>query len=308
MKNMKLFRLIMVAALVMNLVACSEEDEPKKTVPDIVSELDVLEAVAKDDMIYVEGGTFYMGSQASDSSKPNYDEEANPDEQVHEVTLSGFYIGKYEVTQKMWEYVMDYNGLAADGTMMSEQVEEWWASSRWVSMAQYGIVENNPAFNVGYDEIINIFIPRLNKITGLQFRLPTEAEWEYAARGGNKSKGYKYSGSNNIIEVAFCRDNSNLKIYEVGSLAPNELGIYDMSGNVMEFCSDWYGENYYTSSPSVNPTGPISGIYKVARGGDYYNYAKFARVSARSGNYPDVNSRANNYGFRLALSVEMGGE
>ena len=306
MKNMNLLRLFAGVAIVMNLVACSE-DEPQIDTPEIKLEIDVLQDIAKDEMLYVEGGTFNMGSQADDSTLTNYDEEANPDEShVHQVSLNGFYIGKYEVTQSMWEYVMKYSGVAADGTMMSEQVEEWWASNRWVSMSQYGLVENNPAFNVGYDEIVNVFIPRLNKITGLEFRLPTEAEWEYAARGGNKSNGYKYSGSNNVDEVACCRDNSNFKIYEVGSLAPNELGIYDMSGNVMEYCSDWYDENYYASSPSVNPTGPKEGIYKVARGGDFYNIAKTARVSARAANKPDVNSRAMNFGFRLALSAELG--
>ncbi|MBR3766219.1 MAG: SUMF1/EgtB/PvdO family nonheme iron enzyme, partial [Muribaculaceae bacterium] len=138
------------------------------------------------------------------------------------------------------------------------------------------------------------------KITGKTFRLPTEAEWEYAARGGNKSKGYKYSGSNTIGDVAWYNSNSSAMTHQVGTKAPNELGLYDMSGNVWECCSDWHDENYYSSSPSNNPTGPTSGSYRVDRGGSWGNNARSCRVSYRDRSTPDY--RDCYYGFRLVCS------
>ena len=163
-----------------------------------------------------------------------------------------------------------------------------------------------PIYEVSYDDIVNIFLPRLNKITGKQFRLPTEAEWEYAARGGNRSQGYKYSGSNNIDDVAWYWANSSNTTHPVGTKAPNELGLYDMSGNVWEWCSDWYsdwyGSSYYSSSPSTNPTGPSTGSDRVGRGGSWGSSAGYCRVSIRGSDDPGY--RYSSIGFRLAISLK----
>ena len=153
--------------------------------------------------------------------------------------------------------------------------------------------------NVSWNDIQE-FITKLNAQTGKKFRLPTEAEWEYAARGGNQSKGYKYSGSNSISDVAWYDDNSGDKTHPVGQKTPNELGIYDMSGNVWEWCQDWYGD--YSSSSQTNPTGPSSGSYRVLRGGSWNNGARNCRVSNRGSYNPD--SRSYRSGFRLACLSE----
>lgn len=146
----------------------------------------------------------------------------------------------------------------------------------------------------------------MNELTGKQFRLPTKAEWEYAARGGNRSRGYKYSGSDNIGSVAWYTDNSGETTHPVGQKQSNELGLYDMSGNVWEWCQDWYDNNYYGSSPSQNPKGPSSGYFRVGRGGSWGGNAWGCRVSYRSYDSPD--SRDGNLGpsgrgtgLRLAL-------
>ena len=220
-------------------------------------------------MVYVKGGTFTMGATAEQGSDVNDIEKP-----THSVTLSDFYIGKYEVTQAQWKAIM--------GTTPS-----------------YFKGDNLPVEQVSWNDIQE-FIQKLNAQTGKRFRLPTEAEWEYAARGGNKSKGYKYSGSNNVDEVAWYGDNSSNTIHPVGQKSPNELGIYDMSGNVYEWCQDWWG--IYSSSPQTNPTGPSSGSYRVLRGGSWRYNARSCRVSYRDYDTPD--SRNFNYGFRLALEAE----
>ena len=139
----------------------------------------------------------------------------------------------------------------------------------------------------------------LSKKIGKEVRLPTEAEWEYAARGGKKSRGYTYSGSDSIGEVAWYADNSNDRVQKVGGKSPNELGLYDMSGNLWEWCSDWYDGNYYSLSPSSNPKGPSSGDLKVLRGGSWYSGASGCRVADRYFDFPD--GRADYLGFRVAL-------
>ena len=274
-----------------------------------IMDTDIFSNLEKDEMVYVEGGTFTMGAQSSSSSSSNYDSDAYSRESpVHQVTLSDFYIGKYEVTQQLWEYVMKYNGTAADGTSMSAYASDVWLGTN--PSSSEGVGDYYPAYYVSWEDIVNIFIPRLNKITGKTFRLPTEAEWEYAARGGNKSKGYKYSGSNTIGDVAWYYDNayyvglssSDYGTHQVGTKSPNELGIYDMSGNVWEWCSDWYSSSYYSSSPSSNPTGPTSapfGSFRVLRGGSWSYLAQYCRVSDRG--YADPFSRSDIGGFRLAL-------
>ena len=226
-------------------------------------------------MIAVEGGTFKMGAQSSSSSGDNYDSDAESDESpVHSVTLSSYYIGETEVTQELWE----------------------------------AVTGNNPSYHSGYPQRpveyvswndCQEFIKKLNQLTGKNFRLPTEAEWEYAARGGNKSKGYKYSGSYTIDDVAWYEDNSEARTHNVKVKNANELGIYDMSGNVLEWCQDCYGSNYYSSSPENNPTGPTWDSNRVLRGGGLLGSARRCRVSYRYNYYPDY--RYNYFGLRLAL-------
>ena len=249
---------------------------------------DIFPNLEKDEMVFVEGGTFIMGATSEQGS--DYYSGELP---THQVTLGSYYIGKYEVTQQMWEYVMKYSGTAYDGTKMNAYASDVWLGTN--PSSGYGLGNYYPAYYVSYDDIVNIFIPRLNKITGKTFRLPTEAEWEYAARGGKKSKGYKYSGSNTIGDVAWYSGNSSSSTHQVGTKTPNELGLYDMSGNVWEWCSDWY--TGYSSSAQTNPTGPASGSHRVNRGGSWSYLAQYCRVSRRSYNYPD--NRNHNLGFRL---------
>ena len=262
-----------------------QEDISKK-------DTDIFSTLEKDEMVYVEGGTFTMGATSEQGS--DYDSDELP---THQVTLSDFYIGKYEVSQQLWEYVMKYSGTAADGSSMSAYASDVWLGTN--PSSTYGVGDYYPAYNVSWEDIVNIFIPRLNRITGKIFRLPTEAEWEYAARGGNKSKGYKYSGSNIISDVAWYDDKTyntnNFGTHQVGTKSPNELGIYDMSGNVYEWCSDWYGS--YSSSSQTNPTGPTSGSYRVYRGGSWNFEAQYCRVSYRNDIIPSF--RSDRSGFRL---------
>ncbi len=219
------------------------------------------------DMVRVEAGTFTMGATA-EMENP-YDWEKPP----HRVTLTNdYYIGKYEVTQALWQAVMGNNPSGFKG-------------------------DNLPVENVSWNDCLE-FISKLNRITGKTFRLPTEAEWEYAARGGNKSRGYQYSGSNNISDVAWYTDNSGSKTHSVGSKQSNELGIYDMTGNVWEWCQDGYGK--YSSSSQINPIGATSDSYRVNRGGSWYGIARLCRSSCRFGITP-VN-RFNFIGVRLVLS------
>ena len=213
------------------------------------------------EMVYVKGGTFTMGAT------PEQGNDALDDEKpAHKVTLDSYYIGKYEVTNELWKAVMG-------GTIVSRE----------------GAKDNEPVVFVSWDDIQR-FLRKLNAMTGKNYRLPTEAEWEFAARGGNASRGYKYAGSNIRNEVMWYWDN----IHEVGTKSPNELGIYDMSGNVEEWCQDWYGD--YSSSSQLNPKGPNSGSERVARSG---SNCSNCRVSMRYSRTPD--SRYNDLGFRLAL-------
>jgi formylglycine-generating enzyme required for sulfatase activity len=152
-------------------------------------------------------------------------------------------------------------------------------------------------YYVSWDEIQE-FIKKLNAATGKQYRLPTEAEWEYAARGGNKSNGYKYSGSNTLGDVAWYDNNSGSKTHQVGTKQPNELGIYDMSGNVWEWCNDWYGA--YSSGSQRDPAGASSGASRVLRGGSWINNSRLCRVANRSGDSSGV--RNYGLGFRLVFS------
>ena len=218
-------------------------------------------------MVRVEAGTFTMGAT------PEMKDPYNDEKPTHRVTLTNdYYIGKYEVTQALWKAVMGNNPSNFKG-------------------------DNLPVDSVSWDDCQD-FLSKLNRITGKTFRLPTEAEWEYAARGGNKSRGYQYSGSNNLSDVAWYDDNSGNKTHAVGTKQPNELGIYDMSGNVMEWCQDRYGK--YNSSSQVNPTGANSGYDRVSRGGSWFIFACSCRSSCRISFAPG--SRSDILGLRLVLS------
>ena len=259
--------------------------------------LDIFPTLSYDEMVYVEGGEFMMGSQSTNSSSAYYDYEAGSDESpVHKVTLSSYYIGKYEVTQQLWEYVMNYSGATTDGTIFSPVASDPWLGD-YNPTSSYGKGDYYPAYYVSYDDIVNHFLPRLNKITGKTYRLPTEAEWEYAARGGNKSQGCKYSGSHSIDRVAWYDGNSGNKTHAVATKQANELGLYDMSGNVWEWCSGWYGS--YSSSSQTNPKGASSGQYRVSRGGSWSDYARYCRVSNRDHFTPS--DRYYDLGFRVVL-------
>lgn len=264
-------------------------EERTTPMPNII---DPIESLTNDELVYVEGGSYTMGATEEQGLDANFDEKP-----TRKVNLSSYYIGKYEVTQQLWEYVMSYSGEAADGTTMSAYSADAWLDKK--PSSTFGVGDYFPTYYVSYDDIVNIFLPRLNKITGDNYRLPTEAEWEYAARGGCNSQAYKYSGSDTVGDVAWFSENSNSKSRQVGTKQPNELGIYDMSGNVWEWCSDWYAG--YTSSEETNPTGSESGSYRVFRGGYWGLSARDCRVSVRSSANPT--NRNNSVGFRLALSM-----
>ena len=219
-------------------------------------------------MVDVEGGTFTMGATNEQGSDAERDEKP-----AHKAILSNYSIGETEVTQELWQAVMGSNPSHFKGDLQ------------------------RPVEKVSWNDC-QTFIQKLNLLTGENFRLPTEAEWEYAARGGKQSKGYKYSGSNTVGDVAWYTDNSLSKTRAVKTKKPNELGIYDMSGNVYEWCSDWYSSSYYSSYSGTNPTGPSSGSYRVLRGGSWCNYAEVCRVANRSSNSPYMNIIS---GFRLSL-------
>jgi formylglycine-generating enzyme required for sulfatase activity len=218
-------------------------------------------------MVFVEGGTFTMGCTTEQGSDCWSDESP-----TSSVTLSSYYIGKYEVTQRWWKEIMGSN-------------------------PSYFTGDARPVERVSWNDVQE-FITVLNQRTGKTYRLPTEAEWEYAARGGNKSNGYKYSGSNTIGNVAWYSSNSGSSTKPVGGKSANELGIHDMSGNVWEWVNDWYES--YSSEAKDNPTGPASGSYRVYRGGSWLFVARFCRVSFRYNFDPEF--RDGNLGFRLVLS------
>ena len=220
------------------------------------------------DMIPVKGGPFTMGSPKNEEGR--FDRETQ-----HPVTLSDFLIGKYPVTQRLWKEIMGNNPPHFKG-------------------------DDLPVEQVSWDDVQE-FLKKLNaRYPGHHFRLPTEAEWEYAARGGNLSKGFIYAGSNKLDEVAWYSGNSGSKTHPVGQKKANELGLFDMSGNVWEWCADWYGD--YPSQPQADPTGPESGTYRVFRGGSWGNDPRYCRVACRYYWLPD--GRGDGLGFRLAASPQ----
>ena len=239
----------------------------------------IFEDLAKTEMVFVQGGTFTMGctyEQGTDC----YDNE----KPVHQVTLSDYYIGKYEVTQGLWKKVMGSN------------------PSKFSDCG-----DDCPVENVSWDDC-QTFISKLNQLTGKKYRLPTEAEWEYAARGGrgvarnvpagNAQLQTKYAGSNALDEVAWYNDNSNSQTHTVGTKKPNALGVYDMSGNVWEWCNDWYDK--YSISGVKNPQGAKAGSDRVVRGGSWYHIGRYDRVSYRDNGDPSYSDYDS--GIRLVFS------
>ena len=227
------------------------------------------------DMVLVEGGTFTMGSDDIDD---NYD--AKP---THHVSLDTYHIAKYPITQAQWKAVMNNNN------------------------PSHFQGNNLPVDSVSWNDA-QAFISQLNELLKMaqksaSFRLPTEAEWEYAARGGNLiSKVYKkYAGSNNIDEVAWYDGNSGNKTHPVGQKRANKLGLHDMSGNVFEWCNDWYAGDYYNNIRTENPTGPKIGTERVLRGGSCSNDAQYCRVAYRISDKEE--HRNSNFGVRLVLGV-----
>lgn len=217
-------------------------------------------------MVAVKGGTFTMGATSEQTGA--YSDESP----THLVTLSDYYIGETEVTQELWQAVMGSNPSYFTGNLQRPVEEVSWNDCQ-------------------------TFITKLNALTGETFSLPTEAEWEYAARGGNKAQGYLYSGSNTIGDVAWYTSNSSSTTHPVKTKQANELGIYDMSGNVWEWCADWYGS--YSSSAQTDPVGPSSGSDRVLRGGSWVHVAAYCRVADRNGFTPT--GVGNNGGLRLSL-------
>jgi formylglycine-generating enzyme required for sulfatase activity len=235
------------------------------------------------DIVTVKGGTFKMGSNRDGDEEP-----------IHSVTVSDFSLSKTEVTFDQYDAFCTLAGIA-------------WAKATdvgWINWRR----GDRPVINVSWHDAV-AFCEWMSKVTGKTYRLPTEAEWEYAARGGNKSKGYTYSGSNEIGSIAWYKNNSDSKTHPVAQKQPNELGLYDMNGNVTEWCSDWY--YYYNGSPRSNesvssmqtdPQGPNSGSSRVLRGGSWRYHDDLCRVAARHGTDPD--RRYDSYGFRLVLSQD----
>ena len=266
-------KILLVELFLLSVGACST--------PETIEE-DFAEAQYGIEMLYVQGGTFTMGCA------PEHENECDEREKpAHEVTVSDFYIGKYEVTQKQWREIM--------GIDLLEQLK----IATGITLPLSGKNEDHPMYYVSWEDTRE-FIERLNKETGKSYRLPTEAEWEYAARGGNQSGGYKYSGSNDAGKVAWYSDNSKSRTHPVGTKEANELGIHDMNGNVNEWVSDWYVD--HSGDMQIDPSVPEfeKYVYRVFRGGSWFNSAWYARVSYR--NAGSSKGRTGEMGFRLALS------
>lgn len=236
------------------------------------SKKDILRDVIKN-MVYVEGGSFVMGDTLGESLS-----DEGP---MHNVNISSFYINKYEVTQNVWKCVMN--------TQSGDDASDVWDE-------KYGKGKNFPAYRLSYSDAEK-FIEKLNSLTGIKFKLPTEAQWEYAARGGKSTNYKKYAGSDKCAEVAWTNTNAK-KCSEVGKLNPNELGLYDMSGNVWEMCRDWFSE--YTELDATDPECTTYGDgYKVFRGGSWNNHDTYARVTVR---YPQsIHYQDYQTGFRLVI-------
>lgn len=255
------------------------------------------------EFVWVPGGCYQMGC-GSDYNKST---RCSGDEQpVHEVCVDGFYMGKYEVTVGQWQRFIRASNYKTDAEKDTGGVKgcysvydgKWgWREGR--NWADPGFLQSivHPVVCVSHNDV-TVFLGWLNRQRNKAFRLPTEAEWEYAARSGGKRK--RYAGSDSIDSIAWYLENSGKTTHSVGSKSPNGLGLYDMSGNVWEWCSDFYGANYYQSSPRDNPHGPSSGSVRVLRGGSWCNGPAYVRAACRDGG--GVATRNDYLGFRLVFS------
>ena len=244
--------------------------KPENNTPDSLQVLRIQVGELAFDMQKIEGGLFIMGG-----TPEQHNEVISTDLPTHTVSLHTYYIGTTEVTQDLWQAIMP----------------EWYISDEWN-------IPNQPITDITWYDCQE-FIRRLNNITGLPFRLPTEAEWEFAARGGNISRGYRFAGGNKIEDVSWGLSNAGFRKHNVGERKPNELGLYDMTGNVSEWCSDWYGMYYLGTDP--NPQGANEGELKVVRGGSFDNCKDNSYLSRRE--YYNPNEAMNYCGFRLALTL-----
>jgi formylglycine-generating enzyme required for sulfatase activity len=275
-----------------------------RTVPgpaSVVPGSDGEEDLRRANMVMVRGGSFTMGC-TGEQGGDCYDDE----KPAHQVTVSDFYIGRYEVTVRQFKEFIDASGYRTDAD--KDGGSYFWNGEKWEKRSginwKYDAAGalrpssdyNHPVIHVSWNDATE-YCKWLSQKTGKRYRLPTEAEWEYAARGGSSGRGYKYAGSNAIDEVAWYTSNSGSKTHPVGQKKANELGLYDMSGNVWEWCQDWYGA--YTSNAQTNPKGPTGASGRVSRGGCWQDFARDCRASRRANNTP---SGRNGYlGFRLAL-------
>lgn len=277
----QILKILILTFILGNTTACFQDKSDQESIQGLSFTLNG----ESFEMIFVKGGTFIMGCTEEQSGDCEDDEKP-----AHEETMSSFYIGKYEVTQRLWNAVM-----GAD-----------------LNQSYNSGCEDCPVENVSWNDTQE-FISKLNTLTDSIFRLPAEAEWEYAARGGKRSKGYKYSGGNNIDNIAWYIENYQKSKYgkrgtthPVGLKKPNELGLYDMSGNVWEWCSDWYTKEYFINGKRVNPDWPFPGTPRffrhVLRGGSWGSSAKGCRVSYIA--YDTENYHDEYGGFRLVLASE----
>ena len=257
---------IAIIAIAIILLGKKKEDSESEEQQNISAAMQVYNSIK---WVQVSAGEFNMGSPEGEG-----DSDEHPQ---HKVYLDAYYISKYEITFDQYDKFCEDTG-------RSKPSDNGWGRG------------NRPVINVSWDEA-KAFCDWLSKGTGKKIALPTEAQWEKAARGGNKSKGYEYSGSNNVDEVGWYGDNSGHETHPVGQKKPNELGIYDMSGNVYEWCSDWYSSSYYSSSPRNNPEGPSSGSCRVRRGGGWSSSAWTLRCANRHDRDPSF--RSDLLGFRI---------
>lgn len=236
-------------------------------------------------LTFVKGGSFSMG-----------DKDGTTGILEHEVKVSSYYIGKYLVTQRLWHSLMGNNPSFSIGGKRPVETVSW-------SDAQDFIKKLNSC------QSVQNFLQNLDP-AGTEFRLPTEAEWEYAARGGNKSRGFVYSGNDKLKEVGWYDENSSGEIKPVGLKFPNELGLFDMSGNVWEWCQDWYGEDYYEQCAekglAIDPQGPDEGVDRVLRGGSSFRYPLYCRAAYRYDAHPEY--RDGGLGFRLVVPCQLTGK